>query len=146
MIRRIEAVAALDAPFGLRVTWAGGKVSEVDLSEVVQTLTAFRALRDPERFARARVGEHGWTLDWGGDLEMPCDLIWRLAQEQAGEIMPAAEFLAWRKRLALSQERAARALGVSRRTVIYYEHGQQPIPKTIRLACKGAELELAAGR
>lgn len=146
MIRRIEAVAALEAPFALRVTWAGGKAADVDLSGVVQGYVAYRGLRDPGRFSRVRVGEHGWTLDWGGDLEMPCDLVWRLAQEQAGETMPAAEFLAWRKRLALSQERAARALGVSRRTVIYYEHGQQPIPKTIRLACKGAELELAAGR
>jgi DNA-binding transcriptional regulator YiaG len=44
------------------------------------------------------------------------------------------EFVAWRERLQLSQIQAARALGLSRRIVQYYEVGVQPIPAHVMLA------------
>ena len=47
--------------------------------------------------------------------------------------MDAAEFKAWRKRLGFTQIQAAEALGMSRRSIIDYEHGQA-IPRVVELA------------
>jgi transcriptional regulator with XRE-family HTH domain len=49
-------------------------------------------------------------------------------------------FRAWRRRLGLTQEAAAEALGLKRRMIQYYESGGRDgrpveIPKTVRLAC-----------
>ena len=44
------------------------------------------------------------------------------------------EFVAWRERLGLSQLQAAGALDLSRRTVQYYESGEQLIPAKVRMA------------
>ncbi|MCB9958842.1 MAG: helix-turn-helix transcriptional regulator [Rhodospirillaceae bacterium] len=54
--------------------------------------------------------------------------------------MTPATFKRWRKSLGLSQKEAARALGLKRRVVQYYEKGERDgapieIPKTVRLAC-----------
>ena len=55
-------------------------------------------------------------------------------------VMPPERFKAWRKTLGLSQKEAARALGLQRRIVQYYEKGERDgdrveVPKTVRLAC-----------
>jgi transcriptional regulator with XRE-family HTH domain len=63
--------------------------------------------------------------------------------EQKGEAMPAKEFRAWRERHKLSLSDAASALGLSRRTVAYYDQGQRIIPKVVWLATKG--YDAAAG-
>jgi transcriptional regulator with XRE-family HTH domain len=64
--------------------------------------------------------------------------------------MTAADFLAWRRRLGLSQAAAASALGISRNSVILYERGARAdrpgvavvIPRTVALACKAVEHRL----
>jgi DNA-binding XRE family transcriptional regulator len=48
--------------------------------------------------------------------------------------MTAADLIAWRARLNLTQAEAAKALGCGRRTLQYYEIGRYPIPKYIALA------------
>jgi hypothetical protein len=42
----------------------------------------------------------------------------------------------------LDQGRFARLLGISRRSVVYYATGQQPITRLVALAMKGIEREL----
>jgi DNA-binding XRE family transcriptional regulator len=54
--------------------------------------------------------------------------------------MKPKEFKAWRKDCGLTQEAAAKKLGLKKRTIQYYEKGErdgQPfqIPKTTELAC-----------
>ena len=70
---------------------------------------------------------------------MGADELENFAGEQAGEIMPTAEFQAWRKRNRLSLTKSAEVLGLSRRMVAYYDSGAWPVPKTVRLATKGYE-------
>jgi transcriptional regulator with XRE-family HTH domain len=53
--------------------------------------------------------------------------------------MNADALLAWRKRLNLTQEEAARRLGCGRRTLVQYERGESPVPKTIALAAAAIE-------
>ena len=49
--------------------------------------------------------------------------------------MSPASLIVFRKRLCLSQGLFARVIGIGQRTLIRYETGASPIPKTVALAC-----------
>lgn len=65
-------------------------------------------------------------------IDSAADTLRRLAQEQAGETMTSEAFRHWRERKAYTVDEAARALGLSRRMVAYYEKGDRPIPRSSR--------------
>ena len=125
----------------LEITWAGGKVDQVDLAALIADLAGLAALDDQALFDAVAVGEDGWSLSWPGGLEIGTDSLWRMAREQAGEATPIEEFAAWRARNRLSLSDAALALGITRRMVSYYEAGRYLIPRIVGLACKGWESE-----
>lgn len=50
--------------------------------------------------------------------------------------MSGSEFKAWRKSLGFTQEGAAGALGISRRSVQMYEKAAIPVPRKVELACE----------
>jgi len=113
----------------------------VDVSGLVERFRVFEPLRrSPELFGKVRVGEHGTDVVWMDDVDMAADTLWRLAQEQAGLAMSVAEFKNWRERQAYTLDTAAKALGVSRRMVAYYEQGTKPIPRVVALATRALEL------
>ena len=60
---RITAVEA-EAPLRLRLTWEDGRAGLVDLAAIVEGCPPLELLNDPELFARAHVGEWGWSVDW----------------------------------------------------------------------------------
>ena len=145
-IKRIVAVQAAEAPYTVAVTWEDGKSSRVDLGALLDRTPVFAPLQDASLFRHVQVGEDGWEIVWPGseDLAVDAHHLARLAMEQSGEAMPPETFRAWRAAHGLSLTRAAQVLGLSRRTVAYYESGERIIPKVVRLACKGAETELRA--
>ena len=49
--------------------------------------------------------------------------------------MNAKRFRRWRRRSGLSLTGAARALGISRRMVEYYQAGDYPVPDRIAVEC-----------
>jgi DNA-binding XRE family transcriptional regulator len=51
------------------------------------------------------------------------------------------DFRAWRERMGWNQCEAATALDLSRRSIIGYEAGQQPIPRVVALACWALTVE-----
>jgi DNA-binding XRE family transcriptional regulator len=53
--------------------------------------------------------------------------------------MKPAELRAWRERLGMTQEQAAKALGITRRSFVRYEMGQREITKPLALACGAIE-------
>ncbi len=55
--------------------------------------------------------------------------------------MTPDEFKAWRKALSLTQQQAGEAIGITKRSVQLYEAGDQPVTRTVALACAA----LAAG-
>lgn len=71
---------------------------------------------------------------------MGADTLWQYALDQKGRA-DAAEFIRWRWRNRLSLTAAAGALGLSRRQIAYYASGEQVVPRTVLLACKGWESE-----
>jgi hypothetical protein len=138
LLEPIEAIVPGEG-FTLHIRWKDGLEGEADLSEHLKRFAVAAPLRDPDRFRRVALGEGGFTADFGGDLEIPCDLLRRMVLEGQGRLMPTEAFKAWRSRNGLSLTAAGQALGVTRRTVAAYASGERPIPRTIMLACKGWE-------
>jgi DNA-binding XRE family transcriptional regulator len=52
-------------------------------------------------------------------------------------------FKVWRRRLGYTQERAAKALGVTRRVVAGWETNETPIPHMVTLATWAIEQQMA---
>lgn len=141
VLPRIKAVTPDAAPMTLRVRWDRGDESLIDVSGMIESFRRYARLRQsPELFRQVRVGEHGTDVVWTDEIDMSADTLWRLAQEQAGETMTPAEFRHWRERKAYTLDAAAKALGISRRMVAYYEQGDRPIPRVVALATRGLEL------
>lgn len=124
----------------LTISFMKGRTFKVDLRDFVQRLKGLRPLRDAATFARAEVGEGGFSIVWPGDLDVGADRLYEMALEQNGRA-DAAAFIRWRWRNKLSLSKAAETLGVSRRMVAYYESGEQEVPRTVLLALKGWEVE-----
>jgi len=141
ILRRIVAASAARKPFALRLRWDNGDENQVDVSGLVETFRVYEPLRaSPDLFRKVRVGDLGTDVVWTDEIEMSADTLWRLAQEQSGLTMSAAEFRDWRERQAYTLDTAAKALGLSRRMVAYYEQGAKPIPRVVALATRALEL------
>ena len=138
---RITAVSADRRPFTLRIRWDNGDENRVDVSGLVRTFRVYEPLRGaPELFRRVHVGEYGTDIVWSDEIDMAADTLWRLAQEQSGQTMSPDAFRNWRERKAYTLDAAAKALGLSRRMVAYYEQGEKPIPRVVALAARALEL------
>jgi len=112
----------------------------VDVSGLIETFRLYAPLRHtPELFRQVRLGEHGTDVVWSDAIDMAADTLWRLLQEQSGATMTAETFRHWRERNAYTLDTAARALGISRRMVAYYEKGNRPIPRIVALATRALE-------
>ncbi len=141
VLPRIVAVAPGEKPMTLRVRWDNGTENLVDVSGMIQSFRVYAPLRrSPELFRQVRLGEHGTDVVWTDEIDMAADTLWRLAQEQAGETMTADEFRHWRERKSYTLDEAARALGLSRRIVAYYEKGDRRIPRVVALATRALEM------
>ena len=141
---RIAAIAPGRRPRSLLIHWQDGGTDDVDVAGLIATFRIFEALRSsPDMFNRVTLGEHGTDVTWPDGTDISADTLWRLSREQSGSTIDAAAFRAWRTRKAYTQEDAARALGISRRIICYYEDGTRPIPRTVALATRALELEPA---
>lgn len=126
-------------PFGLSVSFADGETFDVDLESMVKAHPSMDLLCEASLFNRARIDDRGGYLVWiDDDLELAADNLRNLAVEQSGGI-GHERLWGWMNKHGLTQERAAAALGVSRRMLNYYLSGAKPIPKTVWLACLGWE-------
>lgn len=113
------------------------QIRAVDLDGWIDDVHVLQPLRDPLLFACAAVTEDGRAVRWTDALDIGGDQLWRLAGEQAGELMEAAAFVAWCDAHGLSLAAAAEALGMPQRVVARYRSGEAPIPKTVLLATRG---------
>ena len=141
VLPRIMAVTAGTKPMTLSVRWDKGDESLVDVSGMIATFRVYAPLRQsPGLFRQVRVGEYGTDVVWPQGIDMSADTLWRLAQEQAGATMTPEDFRHWRERKAYTLDAAAKALGISRRMVAYYEQGNRAIPRVVALATRGLDL------
>lgn len=126
----------------LALTFADGHQATVSLKEWARR-KPLRALADAAVFKRGRANAAGsYVVFIPDDLELAADNLRNLAVEQAGGI-GHERLWNWMDRHALTQERAAAAIGISRRMLNYYLSGAKPIPLTVWLACVGWESQHA---
>jgi len=129
----------------LSVAWDDGHRAEIDLGPMIAARAVLAPLGDPETFHRIGIAADGWSIEWPAcGIDFGAAQLRRWADEQAGEAMPAEAFRAWMSRHGLTLDRAAEALGLSRRTIAYYLSGEQPVPKTVMLATEGYDKRQAA--
>ena len=135
----INSVTA-EAPTYLMIVWRNGKHTRVNISEYLDS-PGYERLNEPKFFESVVVEEWGHGVEWSdGEIGIDADSLYRLGKEQAGVAFPVDEFNAWMERNGLSLSAAAKALGITRRTIVYYHGGHKPIPIYIKLACLGWEV------
>lgn len=138
-LQMIASVTA-EEPNLLTISWRNGKQTRVDVSAYLDS-PGYERLNDPAFFARVLVEEWGHGVEWtDGEIGIDADSLYRLGKEQAGVAFPVDEFNTWMERNGLSLSAAAKALGITRRTIVYYHGGHKPIPIYIKLACLGWEV------
>ena len=129
----------------LALTWDDGGRAEIDLAPIAAAHPQLAPLADPDLFHRIHLAEDGWSVEWPkAGIDLGAAQLRRWADEQSGEAMPREAFRAWMERHGLTLDRAAEALGLSRRTIAYYLSGEQPVPKTVMLATEGYDKRQAA--
>jgi hypothetical protein len=57
------------------LTWANGTTTVSYFAHVAGN-GVFASLADPAVFARVRVGEHGRSLEWPGEIDFCADALW----------------------------------------------------------------------
>jgi DNA-binding XRE family transcriptional regulator len=127
----------------MEIRFSGGQVMQVDFTDMANRLAVFAKLNDRAFFRRAAVADWGHSLEWPNGEALDADRVMDMALEQAGRV-DTLEFRRWQDRNSLSLEAAAKAIGLSRRTVSQYRTGARPVPRTVSLACKGWEAESRA--
>jgi hypothetical protein len=143
-IGRIESALARGEAI-LVATWDDGRRAEIDLGPIIAARKVLAPLAEPAAFRRIRLAEDGWSVEWpAAGIDLGAAQLRRWADEQSGEAMAAPAFRAWMERHGLTLDRAAEALGLSRRIVAYYLSGEQPVPKTVMLATEGYDKRRAA--
>lgn len=141
-IGRIESVE-MAGPLRVAVIWDDGRNAEIDLAPIVAAHPKLGPLADPANVPQR--AQDGWSIEWPRcGIDFGAAQLRRWADEQAGEAMPAAAFRGWMEGHGFTLDRAAEALGLSRRIVAYYLSGEQPVPKTVMLATEGYDKRQAA--
>jgi hypothetical protein len=126
-------------PSTLKFELSTGKTLTVDIASYFAS-PGYEQIAGTALFSKVQVEEWGHGVEWSEiDMGIDVDTLYRLSREQEGKAFPTETFNNWMKKNRLSLTTAAQALGLTRRTVIYYHCGHKPIPIYIGLACEGWE-------
>jgi len=144
---RLAAVKALSG-HRLRLAFIDGSIYTVSLADEFDRFPGLAPLRDSKAFSGAVViACEGWTVEWPAlDIQIGADTLWLDAQAQNAPDKNTRLFAQWRARHGLSLADAAKALGMTSRTMSAYGSGSRPVPRYIALACKGWEAERESKR
>ncbi len=125
----------------LRLKFHRGGWRTVRLAGFIAREPFLAALKADEVFRGAKVIDWGGGIGWPGGLDLGASTLWRMANEQAA--FTAADFVAWQKRVGLSNQEAADALGVSLPTIKNLRSGNSPVSSAIAIACRAMEADPA---
>lgn len=120
----------------LRLSFADGADFDVDLEPLIRMHPTLAPLADPGVFADAKVGEFGGSVIWAGrdDLQLAADNLRARAMEQSDGYSHELIW-DWMARHELAVDKAAEALGLSRRMLDCYLSGEKAMPLNVALAC-----------
>jgi Protein of unknown function (DUF2442) len=89
-IRRVTAFSN----YRLVLDWDDGSRSIKDMADLIQRRAAFKALSDPETFAKVRVADHGRALRWTRGIDYDADALWAESKtavlDEAGQVHQAS--------------------------------------------------------
>jgi hypothetical protein len=139
---RLRAAEPL-ARHAMRLTFCDGTVHVLNFTPLIAESVGLAPLRDEAVFATGGIIEgEGWAVVWPEpDIQIGADTLWLDALAQNAPDENARIFAEWRARNGLSLAEAAKALGMSARTINAYGRGVRPIPRYVVLACKGWDAE-----
>jgi len=139
---RLESVQALP-DYRLRLVFRDGSIYTVSLANSFDKFPGLQPLQDKPAFAKAQIMEgEGWTVEWPElDIQIGADTLWLDARAQNAVDENTRVFTQWRAENGLTLTQAARALGMTPRTMSAYGTGSRPVPRYVALACKGWEVE-----
>jgi len=139
---KFKTIKALSG-YKLDLVFINGDEFILDKKKEVFHLPGLKPLRNEKAWLGATMSEYGWTIEWlEFDIQIGADTLWLDAQAQNAKTPEMKEFIFWRVRNGLSLFDAAKALGLTPRTVSAYGTGDRPIPHYITLACKGWEIDV----
>lgn len=141
---RLQAVEALP-DYQLKLTFIDGSIFTMSLAEAFDGFPGLKPLHDVAAFAKPVVIEgEGWTVEWPElDIQIGADTLWLDTQAQNALNEATRQFVGWRLKHGLSLTQAARALGLTPRTVSAHGSGARQVPRAVLLALKGWEVEQA---
>lgn len=138
--QRLVAVGPGMEPYTLRTQWRDGQEAVINIAAVICSSKEHAPIvADEARFRRVELDDASETVRWPDGIGVPAETLWRLAQEQTGRTMSSTAFRRWRASQSLTLDGAAKALGLSRRMIAYYEHGSKPIPRVVALATQAID-------
>lgn len=132
---RLQSVTVLP-DLVVSATYSDGKTVNVAMRDVIKNYPAFAPLASADECATVQIADWGFTLEWNCGMSLDCDRFFELFLEQSG-LTDNVLFRQWQDCNALSLADAAKAIGLSRRTISQYRTGARPIPRVVALACKG---------
>lgn len=141
MTKELPSIDRVEAGKGhtLRIKFRRGGWKTVRLAGFIARERAMSPLKDEAIFRKARAIDWGGGIGWPGDLDLGASTLWHMAQEQAR--FGSADFVAWQKRVGLSNQEAADALGVSLPTIKNLRNGTTPVSNAVAIACRAMEAE-----
>src|SRR6266436_7073351 len=101
--------------YALRVKFRGRGWKTIRLAGLIALQKAMAPIKDETEFRKVKVIDWGGGVGWPSGLDLGASTLWHMAEEQAP--FTSADFLAWQKRVKLSNQEAADALGVSLPTI-----------------------------
>jgi len=125
------------APYTLVVRYDDGRELATDMAGIIHKRRALAPIRDPEAFAKVRVINDGDGVAWQAGPDFSADGLRHLAEVQRD--MTGRDFKRWMRRMGLSNNEAADALGASARTVKAYKTRASALPAAVTIACRAME-------
>jgi Protein of unknown function (DUF2442) len=136
----IERVAAGNGRT-LRIKFRQCGWRTVRLNGFIARETFLSPLSKAEEFRKVKVIDWGGGVGWPGGIDLGASTLWRMAEEQTP--FGTADFRAWQKRVGLSNQESADALGVSLPTIKNLRSGVSPVSTAVAIACRAMEADPA---
>lgn len=137
LLPRVKSVRADRKPFTLKLEWADGERSKVDLTGLVHRSRHFKVFADdPKAFACVKPDEFGTGIEWDNGLDYSAQTLRSLAGEQKS--VPGKYLKRFEETFVLNTEETAKLLDVTPRTIVNWRRSSA-LPRTVYIALRRFE-------
>lgn len=134
---RVKSVEPAKSTFTLKVIWADGSRSRVDLTGLIHSSRHFKAFAgDVAAFRRVKPVAYGTGIGWENGLDYSASTLRTLADEQRP--LGGDDLIAFENKFDLNTAETAALFHVAERTVRAYRSAQA-LPETIAMALRAFE-------